>query len=103
MEEAAELSRRTTQKALDDLQQHLAQDPLLLNEMADKLFEGGRRDQSYLLRRFARNAYPGRPYTQNEDDKDAGASKWLSGNLGYALIVALFGVFWVLVHTAYAR
>lgn len=98
MEEVEELSRKHTQKALDGLQNYLAANPKELDNIADKLWEDGKKDQSRLIRRFADNTYPGRPYTidQSASQQNNGIA-WHT----YLLLIVGFCIFWYCVYFSY--
>ncbi len=91
MNEAAALSKRTTKKALEDLQEQLLQSPQLLNRHVDMMTESDKPAQANLLRRFAEGSYPGVPYTVKPDDHSRGTSafSWWVRLLVVAAVVAV--------------
>lgn len=89
--ETEELSRSTTQKALHDLRQHLAEHPSVANRFMDGLREAGKKDEAQLTSRFLDGDYPGVPYTVEKKETALGAWQTLGGvwSSGIAVVVAL--------------
>lgn len=78
MEEAAELSKQTTEKALSDLRGYLQSNPDEMYKQMDLMTENGRESRADLLKRFSEYKYPGVPYTtKDDDDEDSGKHRCL--------------------------
>ena len=63
MAEVGALSKSHTQRALEGLRNHLAQNPGQMDLLVDKLRESGKKDEVHLISRFVKGRYPGVPYT----------------------------------------
>ena len=75
MEEAEALSKKHTQRALQQLREHLSEHPAQAELLMDRLREDGKKEQVGLLDRFVKGRSPGVPYTvQSDDDRDSAAA-----------------------------
>lgn len=105
-EEVKALSAKKTRQALHDLQVYLHNHPSALEVTSDKMREAGRRDEAYLLRRFARGAYPGVPYNTEECMQEQSSSftlRRIMTRIVKAILVLGVFVFAIAVYVKYTR
>lgn len=96
MEEAEQQSKVHTQKALEQLREHLQKNPEVLNKTVHKLRDNGKKEEVDLLNSFADGSYAGYPKYIDDDDNSNHEWNWTSKLVrflsGLTFLVALLGV-----------